>query len=372
MRVFLIVADSFGIGEMADSAKFGDEGVNTLRSCFNTKELNVPNLTKLGLFNIDGIDFGEKSKNPLGVYARLAEKSAGKDTTVGHWELAGLVTETPLPTYPNGFSGDIIDEFSRAVGRNVLCNKPYSGTKVLLDFGREHIKTGDLIVYTSADSVFQVAAHEDIVSVDELYDICTVARNMLRSEHGVARVIARPFLGEHPNFYRTKNRHDFSLAPTGETMLDKLKKSGKTVYAIGKIYDIFSGFGITEYVRTENNDEGMKKTIEALDKDFDGLCFVNLVDFDMTYGHRRDAKGYAKALSRFDNQLGELFDKSRDGDVFIITADHGCDPGYIKTTDHTREYVPLIVWQKGIEAKNLGTLTGLDTVSRMVLDMFNI
>lgn len=372
MRVFLIVLDSFGIGAMPDSDKFGDIDVNTFYSCYKTGLLDIPNMKRLGLFNIDGVGFGEREENPVGAYGRLSEKSAGKDTTVGHWEIAGLVTDKPFPTYPEGFPHNIIDEFSEKCGRGVLCNKPYSGTQVLKDFGEEHIKTGDLIVYTSADSVFQIAAHEDIVPIEKLYSYCEIARDILTGEHGVARVIARPFVGVHPAFQRTSNRHDFSMAPTGETMLDRITNAGKTVYGIGKIYDIFSGKGISEFVRTSDNTDGMNKTIEALSKEFSGLCFVNLVDFDMTYGHRRDCVGYTEALNRFDKQLGEFMDKMHSDDVLIITADHGCDPGYERSTDHTREYVPYLEYKKGIEPENLDTKVGFDNIAKRIEELLGI
>jgi len=371
-RMFIIVLDSFGVGAMPDSEKFGDEGVNTFRSCFNTGKLCVPNMKKLGLFNIDGMDFGEKEENPIGAFTRLSEKSMAKDSTVGHWEIAGLVTNKPLPTYPEGFPDDVIEKFCDATGRGVLCNKPYSGTDVIRDYGAEHIKNGKLIVYTSADSVFQIAAHEDVVPIDELYSYCEKAREILSGEHGVGRVIARPFNGEYPGFKRTDGRHDYSIAPPYDTMLDVLGKNGYHIYTIGKIYDLFNGKGINEYVTTKCNSEGMEKAIEALDKKFEGLCFVNLVDFDTVYGHRRDADGYAKALNEFDKYLGEFMSKMKDDDHLIITADHGCDPGYTKSTDHTREYVPVLEYSKGIIPCNNGTKTGFDNISKTVYKYFNL
>ena len=371
-RTFIIVLDSFGIGAMPDSKEFGDGDVNTLRSCYNTGMLDVPNLAKLGLFNIDGVDFGHEEKNPIGCYGRLSEKSAAKDTTVGHWEIAGLVTNKPFPTYPEGFPKEITDEFSRITGRDILCNMPYSGTDVIRDFGEEHIKTGKLIVYTSADSVFQVAAHEDIVPLEQLYSYCKAARELLTGMHGVGRVIARPFTGTYPDFKRTAGRHDFAVSPPEDTMLDLISKKGLEVYAIGKIYDIFDGHGITSHVRTVNNDDGMKKAIEALEMDFEGLCFVNLVDFDMNYGHRNDAIGYAKALNEFDRYLKTFIENMKEDDYLIITADHGCDPGYEASTDHTREYVPVIEYKMGIVPCNNGTEKGFDNIAKKVCKYLNV
>lgn len=371
-RAFIIVLDSFGIGAMPDSEKFGDLGVNTFRSCYNTGTLDVPNLAKLGLFNIDGVAFGLKEKNPTGCYGRLSEKSAAKDTTVGHWEIAGLVTDKPFPTYPNGFPKEITDEFSRITGRGILCNKPYSGTDVIRDFGEEHIKTGKLIVYTSADSVFQVAAHEDFVPLEDLYSYCEKARKMLSGEHRVGRVIARPFTGTYPSFKRTAGRHDYAVSPPEDTMLDLISKKGMEVYGIGKIYDIFNGKGITRHVRTVNNDDGMNKAIEALDMNFEGLCFINLVDFDMQYGHRNDAIGYARALNEFDKQLEDFLNHMREEDYLIITADHGCDPGYTISTDHTREYVPVLEYKRGIVPCNNGTEKGFDNIAKKVCKYLKI
>lgn len=371
-RVFLIVLDSYGCGEMPDAKAFGDEGVSTIRSVASSKYFNAPNLSKLGLFNIDGVTVGEKADKPEAVFCRLSEVSKGKDTTIGHWEIAGVQSENPLPTYPDGFPDEVIDEFSKAVGRKVLCNKPYSGTVVINEFGDEHVKTGDLIVYTSADSVFQIAAHEDVVPLEELYDICRTARKLLQGKHGVGRVIARPFIGESGSYTRTSHRHDFSIEPPKTTMLDQLKAAGKDVLAIGKINDIFSGKGITEYTYTSGNPEGIDKTIEWMDKDFEGLCFINLVDTDMLYGHRRDIDGYAKAISYFDEKLPEIMAKLQDDDVLMITADHGCDPGYTLTTDHTREYIPFLMYGKNIEPKNLGTRKSFTDIAATVLKFFDI
>ncbi|MDD7646909.1 MAG: phosphopentomutase, partial [Ruminococcus bromii] len=300
-RVFLIVLDSVGIGELPDAARFGDAGSNTLKSCSESEKFHLPNLGALGLFNIDGVTCGEKTEAPQAAFARLSEKSNGKDTTVGHWEIAGVVSERPLPTFPEGFPADFLARFSETVGRGVLCNKPYSGTEVIADYGEEHLKTGDLIVYTSADSVFQIAAHEDVVPVEELYKICETARAMLTGALAVGRVIARPFTGTPGHFTRTANRHDFALSPPKDTMLDRLSAAGKTVYSVGKIADIFNGRGVTKAVRTKNNGEGVDAALRAMAEDFTGLCFVNLVDFDMLYGHRNDVDGYAAALTYFDS-----------------------------------------------------------------------
>ncbi len=371
-RVFLIVLDSFGIGEMPDAADYGDKGTNTLRSISKSPFFKMDNLKKMGFFNIDGVDFLEGVDDPTAVHARLKEVSKGKDTTIGHWEIAGINSEKPLPTYPNGFPKEVIDEFSKAVGRGVLCNKPYSGTVVINEFGDEHVKTGDLIVYTSADSVFQIAAHEDVVPVEELYDICRTARKILVGEHGVGRVIARPFIGTSGNYTRTSHRHDFSLEPPKTTMLDQLKAAGKDVLAVGKINDIFAGKGITDHVYTSGNPDGIEKTLEWMDRDFDGLCFVNLVDTDMLYGHRNDVDGYAKAIAYFDDKLPEIVSKLREDDILMITADHGCDPGYTVSTDHSREHVFFIMYGPKVAPKNLGTRDTFADIAATVLDYHGI
>ncbi|MBP5152795.1 MAG: phosphopentomutase [Lachnospiraceae bacterium] len=371
-RVFLIVLDSYGCGAMPDAKDFGDEGVSTIKSVAGASCFNAPNLKKLGLFNIDGVDLEPKESAPLGAYCRLSEASKGKDTTTGHWEIAGIQSLVPFPTYPEGFPKEVLDEFTKVTGRGVLCNKPYSGTVVINDYGDEHVKTGDLIVYTSADSVFQIAAHEDVVPLEELYDICRKARKILVGKHGVGRVIARPFVGTSGNYTRTPHRHDFSLEPTSVTMLDQLKAAGKDVLAVGKINDIFAGKGITEYVYTSGNPEGIDRTIEWADRDFEGLCFVNLVDTDMIYGHRRDIEGYAGAISYFDSKLPEILNKMRDDDILMITADHGCDPGYTKTTDHTREYIPLLMYGKKVTPGNLGTRDTFADIGATVLKYFGI
>ncbi len=363
-RVFLIVLDSVGIGELPDAADYGDEGSNTLKACFDSGKLNLPNLKKLGLFNIEGNEYGGKTENPTAKYARMRELSKGKDTTTGHWEMMGIISEKPFPTYPDGFPPEVIREFEEKTGRKVLCNKTYSGTEVIKDYGEEHVKTGALIVYTSADSVFQIAAHEDVVSVDELYRYCETAREMLKGEHGVGRVIARPFTGEYP-FTRTKNRHDFSLKPTKKTTLDTISEKGLTCYGVGKINDIFAGIGLNGFVRTADNADGMKKTAEFEEKDWKGFCFVNLVDFDMSFGHRNDVAGYTNALNEFDEWLGSFLPTLRDGDVLMITADHGCDPA-TPSTDHSREYTPLIIYGKEITPENLGTIDGFDYIGKLV------
>ena len=353
-RVFLIVLDSVGIGEEPDAADYGDVGSNTLRTCWRSGNLHVPNLQKLGLFNIEGVGCGEAVSAPIGSFARMQESSAGKDTTIGHWEIAGLISKKPMPTYPDGFPPEIISEFERRTGRRVLCNKPYSGTDVIRDYGREHVKTGALIVYTSADSVFQVAAHESVVPIEELYKDCEIAREILHGEHGVGRVIARPFEGEYP-YKRPSNRHDFSLQPPRDTVVATRLQAGLDTIGVGKIYDIFAGRGISRTSRTVNNDDGMDQTIAHARSDFHGLCFVNLVDFDMVYGHRNDIPGYTAALNRFDERLGELMPLLGPDDVLMITADHGCDPG-TASTDHSREYVPLLIYGASIRAGvDLGT-----------------
>lgn len=371
-RVFLIVLDSVGIGEMPDAAHYGDEGSNTIAAAATSSYFDMPNMQRLGFFNIDGVSCRKKVQNPAGTYARMTEASKGKDTTIGHWEIAGIQSDKPLPTYPNGFPQDVISEFEHLTGRKVLCNKPYSGTEVIQDYGKEHMQTGALIVYTSADSVFQIAAHEEIVPINELYRYCELARKMLVSEHGVGRVIARPFIGDYPHFTRTSNRHDFSLLPPQTTMLDQLSAAGKDVIAVGKINDIFAGKGITQFMRTKNNDEGICRTIELTKQDFNGLCFINLVDFDMLYGHRNNVDGYAKALTTFDRSVPEILANLRDEDILMVTADHGCDP-LTPSTDHSREYTPLVLFGKQIKAGiNLGTRPTFADIGATVLDYFDV
>lgn len=371
-RVILIVLDSVGIGEMPDAAEYGDAGSNTLKAVSKSPYFSMPNMRKLGYFNIDGVDIGEKEAHPLGSFARMTEVSKGKDTTIGHWEIAGVISPTPLPTYPNGFPQEVLDEFSKRTGRGILCNKPYSGTDVIRDYGEEHMKTGKLIVYTSADSVFQVAAHEDIVPVEQLYEYCRIAREMLQGEHGVGRVIARPFVGEAGKFTRTSRRHDFSLQPPKVTMLDVLSSKGYDVWSVGKIIDIFAEKGITEYVRTTGNEDGINRTIELMKKDFHGLMFVNLVDYDMLYGHRNDVDGYAKALTYFDQRLPEILNQMGEEDILMITADHGCDPS-TPSTDHSREYTPLLMYGKPIQPGiNYGTRACFADTAATILNYFGI
>lgn len=371
-RVFLIVLDSCGIGEEPDAAEYGDEGSNTLAACATSPYFYMPNMQKLGLFNIDGVDCRPKESDPAGAFGRLQEASKGKDTTIGHWEISGIYSPKPLPTYPEGFPEEVIREFEKQTGRRVLCNKPYSGTDVIRDYGKEHVETGALIVYTSADSVFQIAAHESIVPPEELYRYCRIAREMLQGQHGVGRVIARPFTGESPNFTRTTNRHDFSMEPPAVTMLDQLSEQGFDVIAVGKINDIFVGKGITEAIGTKNNADGIERTLGYLQKDFNGLCFINLVDFDMLYGHRNDVDGYAKALAYFDERLPELLAGLRDDDLLMITADHGCDPS-TPSTDHSREYIPWVITGKQVkEGANLGTRPTFANIGATILEYFGI
>ena len=372
-RVFLIVLDSFGIGEMPDAEKFGDAGSNTLASVAKSTKFITPNMAKMGLFNIDGVDCCHPCDKPVASFARVMEKSNGKDTTIGHWEIAGVESENPLPVYPDGFPADVIEKYEHLTGRKVLCNKPYSGTQVIAEFGKQHMESGDLIVYTSADSVFQVAAHEDVVPVEKLYEYCQIARDMLVGEHAVGRIIARPFVtAADGSFVRTTNRHDYSLKPPKKTVLDYIKAAGKDVIGVGKIYDIFDGEGVTEKVKTGTNDIGMKESLKLADRDFDGLCFINLVDFDSMYGHRNDVDGYANALSEFDLWLNDFLPKLRKDDMLIITADHGCDPG-TESTDHSRECVPLLIYGENIKTdNNLGTLDGFAHIGATVANYLGV
>ena len=371
-RVFLIVLDSCGAGEMPDAAKFGDVGVNTLRSCASSKLLNIPNMRAAGLGNIYDLDFLGPVEHPAGAYGKLAESSMGKDTTIGHWEIAGVVSPEPLPTYPNGFPEEVLQPFREATGRGVLANAPWSGTAVIDAYGDEHVKTGDLIVYTSADSVFQIAAHEEVVPIEQLYEYCRIARKILRGKHGVGRVIARPFVGTSGHYTRTANRHDFSLEPPRKTMLDAFKEGGLDSIAVGKIYDIFAGQGTTEHVYTKGNTDGMAKTMAYADRDFPGLCFVTLVDFDMLYGHRRNSDGYAAALTEFDGWLGEFMKKMGPEDLVMITADHGCDPAYLATTDHTREYIPLLILGQQVRPLDLGIRSSFANIAATICDIFGL
>lgn len=371
-RVFLIVLDSFGIGEMADAPAYGDIHVNTLRSVSASPCFHVPHLDDMGLFQIEGVQGAADGKGHTALIARMTEASRGKDTTIGHWEIAGLISQKPLPTYPEGFPEEVLVPFRQRTGRGILCNRPYSGTQVIRDYGEKHMRTGDLIVYTSADSVFQIAAHEAVVPVETLYQYCRIAREILTGEHGVGRVIARPFVGEPGDFTRTSGRHDFSMKPPGVTMLDQLREAGKDVIAVGKIQDIFAGQGITQAVYTSGNEEGIQRTLEYLEKDFEGLCFVNLVDYDMLYGHRRDVDGYARALAYFDAMLPQIFQRMGPEDILMLTADHGCDPAYQATTDHTREYTPFLMYGKGVVPKNCGTRKTFADIGATVLQYFGI
>ena len=376
-RVFLIVLDSFGIGEMPDSYQWNDEGSNTLAAVRNHPAFACPTMEKLGLFHIDGVSETTELAGkpaPVAAYARMTEASNGKDTTIGHWEISGIISPRPLPTYPDGFPREVLEEFTRRTGYGVLCNQPYSGTDVIRDFGEEHLETGKLIVYTSADSVFQIAAHEDKVPIDELYRVCDVARDMLTNEwdgiHAVGRVIARPFEGTYP-FKRTARRHDYSIAPPALTMLDTVKAAGLDSIAVGKITDIFVGQGITETIRTGCNAEGMTATARVAEKDFRGICFTNLVDFDMVYGHRNNVEGYAAALTEFDRWLADFIPTMKENDLLIITADHGCDPA-TPSTDHSREYTPMLMYGQGITPRNLGTRRTFADIAATVLDFLGL
>ncbi len=366
-RVFLIILDSLGIGEMPDAEEYGDTGSNTLAAILSLGNA-FPNLQKLGLFNIEGVSCGSSEMHPIGAYARMKEVSKGKDSTIGHWEIACLPSDRPLPTYPNGFPSSVLEAFADQTGRGVLCNMPYSGTDVIRDYGEEQLRTGKWIVYTSADSVFQIAAHEEKIPIEELYDACRKARRILTGENAVGRVIARPYIGKYPHFERTAKRHDFSLEPPGVTMLDCLKERGLDVLSIGKIQDIFAGRGITKAIPTAGNTEGLQKTAEALHMDFNGLCFVNLVDFDTLYGHRNDRAGYWAALKEFDDFIPVLLAGLGEEDLLMIAADHGCDP-LTPSTDHSREYVPwLIAGQNVKKGMDLGTLPTFSDIGATILD----
>lgn len=375
-RVFLIVLDSFGIGGAPDAAAFGDEGSNTLAAVLSYSKAPFPNLAKMGLLAIDGEDdqritdyrnAQETIPSPIGSYARVREISAGKDSTIGHWEIAGIISDKAQPTYPDGFPSEVMKALEEATGKEYLCNKPYSGTDVIRDYGEEHMKTGKPIIYTSADSVLQIAAHEEIIPLNELYDICAKAREVMTGDHAVGRVIARPFVGEPGSFTRTANRHDFSLSAPSSTMLDLLKNEGYDVISIGKIFDLFAGRGLTESNPTKGNTDGINKTIKMMDRDFTGLCFTNLVDFDMKYGHRNDIEGYATAMHEFDDALGIILSKLRNDDLLIITADHGCDPS-TASTDHSRECIPLLIYGDGYRTPcNMGELSGFNNIAGIVL-----
>lgn len=370
-RVFLIVLDSFGIGQAPDAKSYGDLGSNTIKTIASSESLNIPTLTKLGLFNIDGVSCKPKIENPIGSFARLEELSAGKDSTTGHWEMAGIITKTPFPTFKKGFPKNIINKLEKAWGKKVLCNKPYSGTQVIIDYGCEHIKTGNPIVYTSADSVLQIACHEEVIPLSQLYTMCKQAREIMTGKYGVGRIIARPFLGEYPNFYRTSNRHDFSLIPPTDNLLEQIIKNNLEVIAIGKIDDMFAHQNISITLTSTDNNTGMNQLLSCQNKDFSGLCWINLCDFDMKFGHRNDIDGYAKALTNFDAKLNEFISNMKEDDALIITADHGCDPA-TESTDHSREYVPFILYYKPIEPKNLGTLKGFNHVGATILNLLSI
>lgn len=370
-RVFLIILDSFGIGEAPDAKEYGDEGSNTLRSVAESKDFSAPMLEKLGLFNIDGVTCRKGIESPIGAYARLRELSKGKDTTIGHWEIGGIISDKPFPTYPNGFPREIIEQLEKETGRKILCNKPYSGTKVINDYGQEHLETGGLIVYTSADSVLQIAAHEEIIPIELQYKYCEIARRIMTGVHGVGRIIARPFIGDYPNFTRTTNRHDFSFLPPQKTILDYVQNAGLKTITVGKINDIFAGKGVSESFPTKGNNDGMEKTLQIEKREFRGLCFINLVDFDMLYGHRNDVDGYARAISEFDLWLKGFLQNLDKDDVVMIAADHGCDPK-TESTDHSREYIPYLIYGKKILPKNLGTRDGFGNISATIAELLGI
>lgn len=371
-RVVLVVLDSVGIGELPDALKYGDVGSNTLCNIKNKTNMLLPNLEKLGLGNIDEIKCFQKENNCNGSFGRMMEMSSGKDTTTGHWEISGLILEKAFPVYPNGFPKDFMDEFEKKIGTKTIANYPSSGTKIIEDLGEEHDKTGYPIVYTSADSVFQIACNEQTYGLDRLYEICEIARDMLKGEHAVGRVIARPFIKEGNKYIRTKNRKDYSLKPFGKTILDYVKENNMKVKAVGKIEDIFAGKGITDAVHTRDNSDGINKTLEYIDEEFSGLIFTNLVDFDMMYGHRNDVQGYSESLIEFDTKLPQILNNLKEEDILIITADHGCDPTY-PTTDHTREYVPVLIYGKNIKkGVNIGTRKTFSDIAKTIAEYLHI
>ncbi|MEG2788534.1 MAG: phosphopentomutase [Romboutsia sp.] len=373
-RVVWIIIDSVGIGALPDSKDFGDIGVNTLGNIVNLhKDIKIPNLRKLGIGNIDGVDFLESLENTIGIYGKCSEVSQGKDTTTGHWEMTGVLVETPFKTFENGFPKEIIDEFEKRIGRKVVGNKPSSGTVILDEYGEHQMKTGDVIVYTSADSVFQIAAHEEIIPLDELYRMCEIAREIMMGDNAVARIIARPYTGSCTGkFERTSNRRDYSLNPSEATVLDNIKEDGFDVIAVGKIEDIFNGQGITEAVHTKDNMHGVDETINYIKKDNNGLIFTNLVDFDSKYGHRRDTIGYKKALEEFDTRIPEIIEALNEDDILIINADHGNDPTY-KGSDHTREYIPVLVYGKKLkQGVNLGIRHSFADIGATVTDILKV
>ena len=372
-RVIWMIIDSVGIGALPDSEKFGDVNVNTLGNIVkNYKDIKLPNMLKLGLGNIDGIDSLEGVKSPIGAFGRASEVSKGKDTTTGHWEMTGVLVETPFKTYENGFPKEIIDEFERKTNRKVIGNNPASGTAILDELGEQQMKTGEVIVYTSADSVFQIAAHEEIIPLDELYKMCEIAREIMMGDNAVARIIARPFVGQPGAFERTSNRRDYSLSPFEDTVLDNIKNSNLDVIGVGKIEDIFNKQGITEAIHTKDNMDGVDQTINYMKKENNGLIFTNLVDFDSKYGHRRDVKGYKEALEEFDARIPEILENMEDDDILIINSDHGNDPTY-KGTDHTREYIPMLICGKNVKSGlNLGTRSSFADIGATVADLLNV
>jgi len=372
-RVALLIMDSVGVGELPDAGQYGDSGSNTLGNIAKAAGgLSLPNFGRLGLGNIIEIDGTPAVQKPAASYGRMAERSPGKDTTTGHWEIAGVILERPFPVYPDGFPEELIKSYEKKIGRPVLGNKAASGTAIIEELGKKHMETGYPIVYTSADSVFQVAAHEEIIPVEELYSMCRIAREMLVGEHAVGRVIARPFIGKPGKFQRTVRRHDFSLKPPGKTVLDLLIENQIEVTAVGKIKDIFAGEGISRAVPTAGNADGIDRTLDLLVSPVEGLIFTNLVDFDMLYGHRNDPQGYAGALQELDRRIPELLSAMRDEDVMIITADHGCDPT-TTSTDHSREYVPLLVYGKAVRGGvNLGVRETFADIAATVADIFGL
>ena len=363
MRAFILVVDSFGIGKASDAYLYGDEGSDTYKSI--SKGIEVPNLVMLGLNNIDGVEALPKCDKPLASYARLIEKSVGKDTVTGHFEIAGIISVKPQPTFPDGFPDEIVYKLEKAFGAKILGNEAASGTEIIKRLGRQSTDEVRPIVYTSADSVLQIAANESVIPLERLYQMCESARRIMCGDYAVGRIIARPFLEGKDGFYRTENRKDYSLLPPRDSLLDMLKKKGKTVIGVAKIRDIFSGQGLTEHIAVHSNDEVCKDVSDVLDRDFDGLCFVNLVDTDMVYGHRNDVDGYRRCVERFDGYLGQMLGKLKSDDMFIITADHGCDPA-TPSTDHSRENVPYFCYVKGREGENLGTIKGFDFVAKTV------
>lgn len=372
-RVVLIILDSVGVGAMPDAHLYGDEGSNTLLNIYrNIENFKLENLEKMGLTHIEGLEeIRRNTITPIASYGRLEEISPGKDTTTGHWEISGIVLEQPFPTYPDGFPDEILEALEKETGRGIIGNKAASGTEIIDELGEEHVRTGKIIAYTSADSVFQIAAHENVVPLGELYDICKKAREILTGKHAVGRVIARPFVGEPGSFKRTENRKDYSLVPSGKTMLDHISGAGKEVVAIGKIEDIFVGRGITKVIHTKNNETGIEATLNEIHRDSEGLIFTNLVDFDMLYGHRNNIEGYGNALEEFDSKLPDILAALKSDDLLMISADHGCDPS-TESTDHSREYVPLLVYHKEIQPESLGNMKGFNIIAKTILDILDV